>query len=366
MRKLWIDNLRAGTVALVFVYHVFYLFNASGVLGGVWWFREVQYQDALLYFVYPWFMILLFCLAGAAARYSLEKRSHRQFLSSRTRKLLVPSTLGLFVFQWLVGYLNMWNGGGLEQISAGLPEGARGPVLYLIAVLSGTGPLWFAQLLWVYCLLLVLLRKLDGGDRLYVLCGRAGAGAALCAGLLLWGGAQVLNAPVIITYRFGVYFVAFLLGYYLLSQEKVQAGLEKLRWPLLGLALALGVGFVVRYWGQNYTDNAILNGFYTNAYAWLATLAAIGGGRAWLDRETRASRWLVTKSWGIYVCHYLPLLVSAILLSRTGWPALVVYPLTALLGLGGTLALYELLRRVPVVRFLVLGVRKSDTETSSR
>ena len=34
MRRVWMDNLRAGTVALVFVYHVFYLFKASGVLGG--------------------------------------------------------------------------------------------------------------------------------------------------------------------------------------------------------------------------------------------------------------------------------------------------------------------------------------------
>ncbi len=34
MRRVWMDNLRARTVALVFVYHVFYLFNASGVLGG--------------------------------------------------------------------------------------------------------------------------------------------------------------------------------------------------------------------------------------------------------------------------------------------------------------------------------------------
>ena len=81
------DNLRAGTVVLVFVYHVLYLFNVSGVLGGVGSFDEVQYQDAILYFVYPWFMLLLFALAGMAARYSLEKPSHGQFLSSRTQQL---------------------------------------------------------------------------------------------------------------------------------------------------------------------------------------------------------------------------------------------------------------------------------------
>lgn len=356
MRKVWMDNLRAGAVVLVFVYHVFYLFNASGVFGGVGCFGEVQYQDAFLYFVYPWFMILLFALAGAAARYSLEKRSHRQFLSSRTRKLLVPSTLGLFVFQWMVGYLNMKNGGGLEQISAGLPEGARGPVLYLIAVVSGTGPLWFAQLLWVYCLLLVLFRCLDRHDRLWSLGEKANGAAILLCGLLLWGGAQILNAPLITVYRFGVYFVAFLLGYYLLSHEGVQKTLEKWRWPLLIAALAMEAGFVVLHWGQNYTDYAILGSFYTNACAWVGTLAAIGCGRAWLDRETKVSRWLAERSWGIYVCHYLPLLAAAIWLGGTALPAAAVYLLTALLGALGTLGLYEVLRRIPVIRFLVLGL----------
>ncbi len=349
------DNLRAGTVVLVFVYHVLYLFNVSGVLGGVGSFDEVQYQDAILYFVYPWFMLLLFALAGMAARYSLEKRSHWQFLSSRTQKLLVPSTLGLFVFQWMVGYLNMKNGGGLEQLSAALPQGIRGFVLYLVAVLSGTGPLWFAQLLWVYCLLLVLLRKLDKGDRLYALCGRARMGATLAAGLLVWGGARLLNAPLITVYRFGIYFVAFLLGYYLLSQEKLQRELKRLRWPLLTAALAMGAGFVALHWGRNFTDDDILESFYTNAYAWVGTLAAIGCGQVWLDRETGVSKWLVRKSWGIYVCHYLPLLVAAVWLNGSGLPAPAVYLLSALLGGAGTLILYEILRRIPVVKLLVLG-----------
>lgn len=349
------DNLRAVTVVLVFVYHVLYLFNASGVLGGVGSFDEVQYQDAILYFVYPWFMLLLFVLAGMAARYSLEKRSHRQFLSSRTQKLLVPSTLGLFMFQWMVGYLNMKNGGGLEQLSAALPQGIRGLVLYLVSVVSGTGPLWFAQLLWVYCLLLVLLRKLDKRDRLYALCGRAGMGTTLAAGLLVWGGAQLLNAPLITVYRFGIYFVAFLLGYYLLSQEKVQRELKRLRWLLLAAALAMGAGFVALHWGRNFTDDDILESFYTNAYAWVGALAAVACGQAWLDRETGFSKWLVGKSWGIYVCHYLPLLAAAIWLNGTGLPAAAVYLLTALLGGVGTLALYELLRRIPVVRWSVLG-----------
>lgn len=82
----------------------------------------------------------------------------------------------------------------------------------------------------------------------------------------------MLNAPLITVYRFGVYFTAFLLGYFLLSHEAVQLTLENRRRPLLLAALGMNVGFTVLYWGQNYTDCAILKGFFANACAWVGTL----------------------------------------------------------------------------------------------
>ena len=76
MRKNWIDNLRWLTVLLVLFYHVFYFYNNKGVFGGVGGFDSdpmKQPQDIVMYILYPWFMMLLFLLAGISARYSLEK-----------------------------------------------------------------------------------------------------------------------------------------------------------------------------------------------------------------------------------------------------------------------------------------------------
>lgn len=67
----------------------------------------------------------------------------REFVSSRTRKLLVPSTIGLLVFGWLQGYINMTISDAFSTISDAVP----GFVLYLIMALSGTGVLWFIQML---------------------------------------------------------------------------------------------------------------------------------------------------------------------------------------------------------------------------
>jgi len=83
MRKYYLDNIRWATVLLVLIYHVCYLFNNVGDLGGIGSGRSIPAFNTLLYFVYPWFMALLFVIAGISARYSLEKRSYKQFVSER-------------------------------------------------------------------------------------------------------------------------------------------------------------------------------------------------------------------------------------------------------------------------------------------
>ena len=107
MRKHWLDNLRWVTVLLVLLYHVIYFYNNKGVFGGIGGFGEYpdcpQYQDVVMYILYPWFMPLLFLLAGISARYALQKQSGKQWFKARTRKLLVPGTIGLFVFHWMWG-----------------------------------------------------------------------------------------------------------------------------------------------------------------------------------------------------------------------------------------------------------------------
>ena len=98
IRKTYLDNIKWMTVAIVVVYHVIYMFNGAGVAGGFGPFAPVQYQDSFLYLVYPWFMLLLFVVSGMSARFALERQPGKEFLKRRTVKLLVPSTIGMFVF----------------------------------------------------------------------------------------------------------------------------------------------------------------------------------------------------------------------------------------------------------------------------
>lgn len=353
LRRHYLDDLRWATVLLVVVYHIFYLFNACGVLGGVGNFSVPQYQDGFLIFVYPWAMVLMFVIAGMSARYALEKRTAGEFVKTRTVKLLVPSTLGLLALQWVVGYLNVYIGGGLESMRQAAPL----PVRYLIYALSGTGPLWFAQTLWLISLVLVLIRKLDKNDRLYALGAKLPPALLPLGCLLLWGGAQVGNVPVLTMYRFGIYSVAFFLGYFFLSQEKAQDFLVRWRWLTLPVALAAGGVYVWCYFGGNYTSDACLKSYFTNLYAWLAVLAILGCGKAWCDKSNAFTVYMNRASYGVYVLHYLFALLSCwTLKTYTALPVAVIYLLATLLTLAGTFASYELIRRVPVVRWCVLGL----------
>lgn len=351
MRKYYLDNIRWATILLVMAYHVFYAFNAVGVLGGVGGFAKVQYQDAFLYFVYPWFMVLLFVVAGISARYALEKCSGKDFIGKRTWKLLVPSTLGLLVYQWIVGYFNIMIGGGLEYLPPFL--------VYPVAALSGTGPLWFAQVLWLYSLLLVLVKKMDKEDRLWKLGEKCNILILLLLALPLWGGAQILNMPVITMYRFGIYLAAFLLGYVVFSHDTVQETLAKYGLPLLLIAIAVGVAYTVHYFGQNYTEDHVLKSFFTNAYAWLMVLGILGSAKKYCDRQNGFSAYMTKISFGLYVLHYTFIAIPCYYLKeKTALPMWAVYPAALLIVFVCTPLWYEVMRRIPVIRCLVLGIRK--------
>ena len=83
--------------------------------------------------------------------------------------------------------------------------------------------------------------------------------------------------------------------------------------------------------------------------------------RSWtLSFDNAFTRWMCRKSWGLYVFHYLMIAVTGWYL-RTLGPSLApaaVYLLTAAAGFGGSIILYEIMSRIPVIRWCVLGIGK--------
>ena len=277
MRKLYIDNIRWITVVLVVLYHVIYMFNGIETFGVIGSFSDVQYQDAFQYIVYPWFMLLLFAVSGMSARYELVRRSEKEFIKKRTGKLLVPSTLGLLVFWWILGYYNLLIGGGLEQMAA-VPK----PVLFIIMAVCGIGPLWYIQMLWIFSVLLIWVRRVEI-DRLWKLGEKANVPFLVLFAIVIWGAAQILNTPMVVVYRFGIYGAGFFVGYFVLSHDEVMDRLEKCWLPLAVCAVILEAAFTVLYWGRPYAEHSVLDTPLCSLFAWIAVIAALAFMKKWGD-----------------------------------------------------------------------------------
>lgn len=354
MRKHYVDNIRWMTVVFVVIYHVIYMYNGVVKASVAGPFQEVQYQDVVQYILYPWFMVLLFIVSGMCARYYLEKHTDREFVRSRTRKLLVPSTIGLFVFQWIQGYFNMAFSNAFDT----MPDQILGAVRYLLLVVSGIGVLWYIQVLWVVSMLLLLVRKLEK-DRLYHICGKINILGLILLVIPVWGAAQILNTPVICVYRFGIYGCCFLLGYYVFSHEEVADRLKK--WCILFAiaAIVLAACYVAVYFGENYAEKPVVNSPFSIVYAWCACLAILGCMKKWGDRTCRFFDFMSKKSFGLYVFHYLALSVMAYFLKEyTPVTGFFAYLLSAVAAFGGGLALYEIISRIPLLNWCVLGIKK--------
>ena len=352
MRKAYIDNLRSFTVALVVVYHVIYMYNSiltAGVIGSI---GEAAWLDALQYLLYPWFMLILFVVSGMCSRWYLQSHTGREYLRARTRRLLVPSTVGVLVFGWAQGACNMEMSGALNTLREVPPV-----IGYLILCVCGTGVLWTIQVMWVLSVLLLLLRRAERG-RLTALGAKAGVPALLLLGIPVWVAAQVLNTPVIAVYRFGIYGAGFLLGYAVFSHEEVMKRLSRRAAPLLAAALALGAAYTFVSYGQDYAQPPAVNSTLAIAYAWGMCLALLGVFYRWGNRSNRLTAFAAQKSFGLYVFHYLAISIAALLLVHTSLSAPAVYLITAAAAFSGGLALYEVAARIPVLRWCVLGISK--------
>ena len=89
MRKHYLDNLRTIMILLLFPVHTFMIWNNYGTKFYIW-AGENKLISSLIIIVNPWIMALLFVIAGISLRYSLEKRTTKEFIKERFIKLTVP------------------------------------------------------------------------------------------------------------------------------------------------------------------------------------------------------------------------------------------------------------------------------------
>ncbi|MBQ9152314.1 MAG: hypothetical protein IJ130_00720, partial [Solobacterium sp.] len=111
--------------------------------------------------------------------------------------------------------------------------------------------------------------------------------------------------------------------------------------------------------GANYADKPVNRSLLYAACAYYGTLAVLAGAARYLDFRTPFTAWMSRKSFGLYVFHYLGISSIALLIAKRGLlSAPLCYLLSLVSGFVFGYGLYEIISRIPVYRYWVLGIRK--------
>ncbi len=353
-RKYYIDNLRWLAILLLFPFHAAQIWSGGEYSGFYIW----SHTNIVLYVfstvVYPWYMTFLFAIAGMSCKYALRKRTNRQFILERTKKLLIPFFFGLLVLVPVMTYtaevfFNGYTGAYWQQYGLFF-----GKVTDLTGYHGGFTPahLWFLLYLYVISLaaiLIVLLQekflpKFHVRDVSYFSIILLFVPEWLCQYVLNIGGKSL-----------GQFMVLFLFGYYILSEEDILQKLRKYRF--IGLICCILSGTL---YGYLYCFENLRNDWMTGLYiffGWMGILTLLGIGQSKLDIHNRICNYFTHASFPVYILHMPVLVVTGFFVLKLPVGVAGKFSMIVLISFLATFLIYEIVKRIPVLRFF-LGIEK--------
>ena len=353
MRRHYIDNLRSLVILILIPYHAAMAWNSWGEPNYMM-FGENRILSSLIVFFSPFLMPLLFVLAGMSTGYALGKRTAGQYILERVKRLIVPLLFGTLAFMPVMTYLAdrfncSYEGSFLSHYKVFFTKftdltGADGGFSF--------GQFWFLLYLFVIsliCLGIIMLQKKLSSKTvpdiplwLIVL---LGVPVPLISGLL------EVNGKSIVLYTY-----IFLIGYYVLSNDKAVEKISKFRFVFLVLGLSFDILNIWLFLWSG-TSYEILNSVTNDMTTWFMTLALIGLGKAYLDKSGKLSSYLSARSFAFFSLHYICLVVMQYLMSGVlGSNTVLLYTVPVPAAYVLTFLIAEVFVRFPVLSFLT-GVK---------
>lgn len=352
MRKQFIDNLRWMDVLLLIPYHAAQAFNTWGELNYIC-FAPKRAISSFTVFFSPFFMPLLFLLAGMSTRYALMKRTYGQYIIERIKRLLVPFVFGTLVFCPILSYMGDVNNCAYEG----------GFFAHYIVFftkwtdLSGfdggfsVGQFWFLYFLFIISLASVgiialsnkMIKNRGKAEKLpfWAICLMV-IPLPLLYGVLSVGGKS-----------FAEYLYVFLIGYYVLPYDKVIEKAEKYRYISLAIGLAASAANVYMFiWsGKDYEAiNLIAKSFAE----WFMILALIGIGKNRLDDKNSVSEYMSQRSFPYFSLHFLWIVLFQYWFADIfSGNTVLLFLVPVICAFAATLLCSEICLRIPALCFLM-------------
>lgn len=346
MHKAYIDNLRNITILFLFPIHTFMIWNDFGTKFYIW-LGENRILSTCIVLVNPWFMPILFAIAGMSARYALEKRSVKKFVRQRIRKLLIPFVCGcifLVPFQTLFArkFFDAYDGGILANLRYFFThrtdfsgyDGAFTP-----------GHLWFILFLFIISMISLVIFRLLPYQKVEKGVEKSPLWVVLLVFIPVWLMYYLGNFG---GFSLGKNLALYLLGYYFLSNDVLMEKIENnMKW-LFVLWVAGTVMLGVLYYQFSYYGD-----LWICFIGWIAILFFLAAGKKFLNLATGFKKYMNRASYPVYILHQSILVGVAYYVVQVS----DVLPVQAVVICLGSFVLtvltYHLMRWIPVVRMMI-------------
>lgn len=343
MRKYYLDNLRSFMILLLFPVHTFMVWNDFGSKFYIW-NGENKFLSMLIVLVNPWFMPILFVIAGMCARNALEKRSTGEFIRERFQKLLLPFFIGMIL---LVPIQTLYARKFFFDYRGGFIENYK---YFFTHVTDFTGydggftpgHLWFLLFLFVISLLSLLLHKRIPYGKVKDNISKMNICLILGLFVPVWLFYYVGNIG---GFSLGKDLALYLIGFYILSNDCIVEKLERnMKWIAILWGISeIALGFAYYQWSF-YGDLAV------NVVGWLGVLVWLVLGKTYWNRETKVTKYFAKASFPIYILHQSILVVLAYY-AGTVWDNTLLLVVGIMLGsFALTVLCYQLLRCVKLIK----------------
>ncbi|UCD72861.1 MAG: acyltransferase family protein [Candidatus Bathyarchaeota archaeon] len=379
-RWYWLDWLRVLAMGVIFLYHC----GRPFVLFG-WHIMDTQ-PDMLFtlvnIFATGWIMPLFFTISGMATYFSLTRRSPRQFVEARFKRLMTPFIFALLVILPVhVYYEIVFNGyfsGSffdffpLLYFTRGFPFEVYLSPTYFAGANQGIY-LWYLFWLLIFSLITAhffkWLRREENRDRiskLAAVCNRRGGIFLLAIPLLVVDVSAVRPFFVFPSgyggWKLPTYLVFFILAYVLASDPQFQESIDKNRTPafLLGIITSTLIILFFGAFGSEILADPIFYVLFTTLWAfngWCWVITILGFGRRLLSFNNKLLRLTNELVLPFYILHQTAIIVAAFYIVPLNLAVIVRYLIIVLASFTLIAILLVPIRKINASRFL-FGMRR--------
>jgi len=377
-RCYYIDWLRVLGMLVVFLFHSAHFFDSID-----WHVKNGQQHmgfDVFIAFCAGWMMPLFFLVSGGSTFYALQRRSVRQYISERAKRLVIPYVMGVLILippqRYVEGLNHSWfSGSYLDYYLRILKLDYFNYFDWSFNFLGYYGThLWFIGLLFVLSVVsipLFLYLKRATGQRFIL---------RLSAVSEKWGGIFLFAIPIVLIHfivhitfgrdtnwhGFCYHITTFIYGYILWSDKRFERAILKHKW----IALVVGIlcfSSVLAWYAtgdamalvesRSYSLRALLFSALWGLNTWSWLIFILSAGIKHLNFSNKTLGYCNETVLPFYTLHQTVILVIGFFVVKWDLNMMLKYPIIATSSMVVILAIYILLiRPINAVRFL-FGMR---------